>query len=1446
MATRAIDPIDDRHMRMCLAEELLRHLQAGVPLDRQLLLRTSNLVLGEGESWGRWTLREAFDALEIAQLLHLLRPACPLLDGSPRDVLHRLDRFGREKPLQANRSEGQVALQQFSTPPALAFLAGLAARPSASDAMLEPSAGNGQLIWPAARAGSRLLLNEIDEARRETLQVLFPGAAVSPHDAELIGDLLPAGERPSLVMMNPPFARSVGRGVDRLAAARHLCAALSFLAEGGRLVAVMPESFGDHGSVRTLFAKAEATAALRMNLLLAPGLFARQGTGVAVRLVVFDKRPSDAKPQAGAVQTLDEVLDCIERLPPRPNAAPGQVEAASCAQAHSMFRRAARRLEPRAGAMRSPGSHQEVSYEVLDVAAQPGAEAGLYLTYHPSRIRIDGAASHPTPLVESMAMGAIAAPRPGYRPWLPPGCVSEGLLSDAQLESLVYAGTSFERDLPGCFLSAEEGCRLEPAEEGAAYRRGFFLGDGTGGGKGRQIAAIILDQWLRGSRRHLWISKNESLLEDARRDWCALGGLALDIQPLSAWRLGEELPARDLILFITYPALRSGRSDATRLQQIVDWAGRDFEGVIAFDEAHAMANVAGGEASRGRSKGSEQGIAGVRLQNLLPRARVLYASATGASDVNNLAYATRLGLWGPATAFANREHFVEGIRKGGLAAMELVARDLKAQGLYCARALSFAGVEYDILEHPLSADQVRIYDAYANAWAVIHANLERALEATRIVDSASGASLNSNARSAAMSRFEGAKQRFFGQLLLSMKLPTLLPAIANDVAAGHSVVVQLVSTAEAMLDRRLADLSAEEREALDIELSPRELVIDYLSVAFPTRQMRVFTDEEGNVRSEPMCDADGRPVHSREALDARDRLVEQLCALPPISPALDAIIERFGQDQVAEVTGRSRRLIAGANGRQQVERRGKQTNIAETEAFMRGTKKILVFSDAGGTGRSYHACRNAANQSRRIHYLLEPGWRADAAIQGLGRTHRTHQVSAPLFRPVTTNVRGERRFISTIARRLDALGALTRGQRQTGGQNMFDPADNLESSYAKEALLNWYRLLYAGKLRSISLADFQRLSGLRLEGEDGALREDLPPIQRWLNRLLAFRIALQNAIFEEFAGLIEARVEAAREAGTLDIGVETVVVEDFRITGDRVIRTDDQSGATTHLLDLRIRQRSRPMTLTRIQELSTAISNAVPMINRRSGRAALRVAGRSLLAPDGSRIERYRLIRPTGTEHVSLQQFGETNWERAPAPAFAAAWERECEEQAATLRCETLHIASGLLLPVWNKLSDSSVRVIRLLAADGRSLLGRHVGAEELPILEESLGLSSKEKPSPEVIVARVLRDGATRPVAGPDPLQLKRSLVNGSQRLELIGFEPGRLAWYKSLGCFTEIIRYRTRLFVPANRATAILAHLALPQVSRTPSNAEARAEDMSPADAFTDGGRGEEAGRE
>ena len=127
-----------------------------------------------------------------------------------------------------------------------------------------------------------------------------------------------------------------------------------------------------------------------------------------------------------------------------------------------------------------------------------------------------------------------------------------------------------------------------------------------------------------------------------------------------------------------------------------------------------MANAAGDKGERGDKAPSQQGRAGLRLQHALPDARVLYVSATGATTVQNLAYAQRLGLWGGADfPFATRGEFVQAMEAGGVAAMEVLARDLKALGLYAARSLSYEGVEYELVEHELTPEQTRIYDAYA-------------------------------------------------------------------------------------------------------------------------------------------------------------------------------------------------------------------------------------------------------------------------------------------------------------------------------------------------------------------------------------------------------------------------------------------------------------------------------------------------------------------------------------------------------------------------------------------------------------------------------------------------------------------------------------------------------------------------------------------------------------
>ena len=582
---------------------------------------------------------------------------------------------------------------------------------------------------------------------------------------------------------------------------------------------------------------------------------------------------------------------------------------------------------------------------VPDTGSSAAPAAGPYEAWRPSVARVPGAVPHPTPLVQSAAMAAVPHPRPSYRPMLPERVVSDGALSDAQLESVALAGEAHSRYLAARYRigsgwetvrrCGDDGEPLDGAadpetadgetlSEPVRFRRGWMLGDGTGAGKGRQVAALVLDRWLKGQRRALWLSQSDKLLEDARRDWTALGGRETDVIPLGKFRQGAEIPLTEGILFATYATLRSParQNRASRLDQIVGWlAGtldeddrHAFDGVIVFDEAHAMANAAGGKGNRGDIAPSQQGRAGLRLQHALPDARVVYVSATGATTVPGLAYAGRLGLWASGeTPFETRAEFVSAMEAGGVAALEVVARDLKALGLYQARALSYDGVEVDILEHALTDAQRRIYDAYAGAFKVIHANLQEALNATGIADGES--TLNRNAKSAAMSAFEGAKQRFFGHLLTSMKCPSLIRAIEADLEDGRSAVVQLVSTGEALMERRLAEIPASEWDDLNVDLTPRETVIEFLAHAFPVRLQKPFTDPEGNLMSRPVFDADGNPVLCREAVARRDALIEKLAALPPVPAALDQIVQHFGHDAVAEVTGRSRRVLRIADAR---------------------------------------------------------------------------------------------------------------------------------------------------------------------------------------------------------------------------------------------------------------------------------------------------------------------------------------------------------------------------------------------------------------------------------------------------------------------------------------------------------------------------------------------------
>ena len=169
-----------------------------------------------------------------------------------------------------------------------------------------------------------------------------------------------------------------------------------------------------------------------------------------------------------------------------------------------------------------------------------------------------------------------------------------------------------------------------------------------------------------------------------------------------------------------------------------------------------------------------RGLPVLALQNPVPDARVLYVSATGATVVSNLAYASRLGLWGTGRFPFYHTWRVCLIHGGGRYCSDgdHLARSQSPWALSGSITFSYAGVEYDMLVHELTPAQVAIYDSYAEAYQIIHNNLEKALEASGITGDEG--TLNPQAKSAARSDFESNKQRFFNHLITAMKCPSMI------------------------------------------------------------------------------------------------------------------------------------------------------------------------------------------------------------------------------------------------------------------------------------------------------------------------------------------------------------------------------------------------------------------------------------------------------------------------------------------------------------------------------------------------------------------------------------------------------------------------------------------------------------------------------------------------
>ena len=1016
------------------------------------------------------------------------------------------------------------------------------------------------------------------------------------------------------------------------------------------------------------------------------------------------------------------------------------------------------------------------------VERQEPSDDGVYATYKAPKLTTSGSRAHPATLVESAAMAAVDMPEATYTPKLPPEVVKNNL-SEAQMVSVTYAGQAHEQKLPG------------------GERRGFFIGDGTGVGKGRQISGIILDNFMQGRNKAVWISEKQSLYNDAVRDWTETTGRSKDeVHDLSKVKLQNAPDFKDGILYTTYDTLRTEKNGKSRVQQIADWFGKDFDGVIAFDEAHNMGNLLGKRGKFGKAKGSAKAMAAVELQRLLPNARVVYVSATAATEVDGLAFASRLGLWGKGTAFTDVNDFVSKIGSSGLAAMELVIRDMKAMGMYVARSISYNGVEYGTIQHDLDPVQRQIYDTMSRAWQTTMRSVEESLEST-------GAKYNSAARRNAIGQYYGAMQRFYNQVLTSMSMPSVIADMRKQLAAGKSCVLQIVNTNQAEADRQIASIKAEGGELDEMDLTPRGTLIDYLMKCYPVTQFEEYTDDDGNTQSRPVTNSKGEPVIDKAAERKRDALIAEIDQMSIPDGPLEMLFNAFGTDEVSEITGRTRRVVpkrqADGSIARVEEKRTPKHKEADVNAFQNGDKRILVFNNAGGTGKSYHADLRAKNQQQRVHYVLQPGWEASRAVQGFGRTHRSNEASAPIYKLVTTNIKGQKRFTSTIARRLDQLGALTKGQRDTGS-GMFGASDNLETDLARDSLREFYTRLGKNKLEGIEGREVLRKLGLleKFTDEHGVFKVNdtlARDISTFLNRILVLEVDEQNRVFDAFISIYETEMDAAIAAGTLDRGMENVKADKIEIVDDSVIKEQKGSGAATHYVQAKVY--TKPKVITTVAAAESFRTGFVGMYRTKSGdvRAVYRVADRT--TEWGAVQKQYKLQSPNSSKSTIWQESSfEKNAEAIPKGEWQAEWDKEIAKLP-EYNEETKHMLTGALLPIWDSLpQEGNTKVQRLIADDGSAYLGRVIAPNQIDAVLSRFNVNrTKETFTAQQVFDKAIKSG-TQFNLSYQRASIFRSKVSGEWRLEYS--QPINPWAVKTMypDMIMEKINWQNRYFIPLN----------------------------------------------
>ncbi|MDN0078430.1 strawberry notch C-terminal domain-containing protein [Bacteroides gallinaceum] len=613
----------------------------------------------------------------------------------------------------------------------------------------------------------------------------------------------------------------------------------------------------------------------------------------------------------------------------------------------------------------------------------------------------------------------------------------------------------------------------------------LIIGDQTGVGKGRQMAALI--RWaVKRGEKPIFITQKADLFSDIYRDLVDIGsgdlvpfifnsdGAMVDSngntvhKPLSSKEMAKvfaagQLPDEYDFAVLTYSQVNTGDE-------------------VSQKEAEEAAKKRGGRTKK--SKASKDGKAtpkatflraiaednylfldeshtaagtsntGAYLQSILRSAKAAtFASATFAKRPDTMPlYAIRTAM---SQAKVEPDKLIGIIEKGGVTLQEIMSRELTNAGQMVRRERDMSDVvtDWKTINDPATVKRAR--ENYDRTIAAFNAIIKFQEDYVKPMVDAMDKELAVMAESAGIKRgtdkmgvenvpFASKTYNYTKQLMLALKVDAIANEVDAEIKAGRHPVIALESTMESSIkDYSAGEIISEPTFSASL-LRGLDTVMQY-----------TIKDENGKEQHARYTPKQLGEAGEKAYYELQDFIRKSTSDIF-ISP-LDAIIERLhGMGyKVGELTGRNMYVERDDDGRVVVRRRTDKDKKRMQREFNSGELDVLILNKSASTGISLHASEKFSDQRQRTMIIAQPLSDINDYMQMIGRIDRTGQVHRGYYINLGLPVPAENRFLMMLSTKLKSLNANTTTSQDSESNDVEAP--DLLNKYGSQVVVEYLR-----------------------------------------------------------------------------------------------------------------------------------------------------------------------------------------------------------------------------------------------------------------------------------------------------------------------------------------------------------------------------------------------------